>query len=72
MLDPEEECDMRNSILYSKHSRIPSYALWRTYDISKQDLGERLSWWTGLLDGNTSNYQKKTIIYAMESLLSKN
>lgn len=71
MLDPEEECDMRNGILCSKHRKIPSYALWRTYDISKQDIGERLSWWIALLDKKTSDSQKKTIIYAMKELLSK-
>ena len=41
----ENEALDRNAILVAKHSNIPSYALWRGFDIEQESINSREKWW---------------------------
>ena len=55
-MSPEEECLFRN-IFAMMDTDIPSYALWRTSDIAKRTIEERIQWWKVIEPKNTDEVE---------------
>ena len=58
-----DESHRRNAYLVTKHGGIPSYALWRDYDIENLTIGERISWWEELEKTPDQQYILKSLLY---------
>ena len=73
-----DESHRRNAYLVTKHGGIPSYALWRDYDIENLTIGERISWWEELEKTPDQQYILKSLLYmkkngiTSESLVDNN
>ena len=55
----DDEANDRNAVLSGQYNKIPSYALWRDYDIEKETKEERIVWWKNYQ--NADNIVWKTL-----------
>ena len=58
------ESILRNEMLIHQYGNIPSYALWREYDINMETKEQRIAWWRETMekckkDGLYNNFISK-------------
>ena len=67
---PDDEANDRNTVIIGQYNKIPSYALWRGYDIERESQEERIDWWKNYQ--NVDNIIWKTLANQWLSRLSQN